>query len=179
MSKPSTQPIQLVVCIITCLPKSTTLFRTYGGTSCPSMTPADVAAPAASTTCPTSRAYGQSPYMRDASVEHDWVCPISAALRIHCSARRLLRVTPRPRAWQIMLATSCDAIQLKKRGSKKWKMTRQSLSGRPCRGRQCTWCRCCAPRTRGPRRPRASTSPTPPGSPAPPCPSPRRDKARG
>jgi len=56
-------------------------------------------------------------YMRTASRMHAPAWPISAALRIHYIARRLLRVTPRPRAWQIMLATSRDdTICLKKRG---------------------------------------------------------------
>jgi len=48
-----------------------------------------------------------------ANRKHDWVWPLSAALHIHCAAFCLLRVTPRPRAWQIMLATSCDALDLK------------------------------------------------------------------
>ena len=48
---------------------------------------------------------------------------LSPALCIHVIACRLLRATPRPRAWQILLATSCDAVELKSRGSTMWRMT--------------------------------------------------------
>jgi hypothetical protein len=46
--------------------------------------------------------------------KHAWMLPFSAALRKHCIANRLLRVTPRPRAWQMMHATLCDVMELKK-----------------------------------------------------------------
>jgi hypothetical protein len=52
--------------------------------------------------------------MRPASFALALAEPISAALRKHCTARLLLRVTPRLRAWQIMLATSCATVKLKK-----------------------------------------------------------------
>jgi hypothetical protein len=48
--------------------------------------------------------------MPPAIIRHDAAMPLSAALRFHCIARRLLRVTPRLRAWQIMLAASRAAI---------------------------------------------------------------------
>ena len=38
---------------------------------------------------------------------------------------------PTARASQIMLAMSCDSIQLKKRGSTMWRMTWQAVSVRP------------------------------------------------
>ena len=48
---------------------------------------------------------GMVSVMRAASAKHASGKPISADLRMHCIASRLLRVTPRPRAWQILLAT--------------------------------------------------------------------------
>jgi hypothetical protein len=48
-------------------------------------------------------------YMSPASSKHASLRPRSAALRQHCTACRLLRVTPRPRAWHTVLATSYDA----------------------------------------------------------------------
>jgi len=74
-----------------------------------------------------------------------------------------------------MPVTSCDAVHLKKRGTKIWQMMWQALSARPYRGRQCTSCRGCAPRHPHRRLPRACTRPPPPGSPALPRPPPSRD----
>ena len=87
------------------------------------MTPGDDATPVACITCPISRAYGRSMYMRPASCKHASPRPFSAALRIHCIACRLLRVTPRPTARQTMLATSRGNEVFKKRASETWKMT--------------------------------------------------------
>ena len=41
---------------------------------------------------------------------HAPVLPFSAALRIHRIAICLLRLTPRPRAWQVLLGSSLDAV---------------------------------------------------------------------
>jgi hypothetical protein len=61
-------------------------------------------------------------YMRLASIEHESARPFSAAVRIQLNVCRLLRVTPQLWAWQITLATSCDAIQLKRQGYYMWRM---------------------------------------------------------
>ena len=55
--------------------------------------------------------------MRAASGKHESAWPFSAALRNHCSARRLLRVTPRPRTWQTMLAAGRQVIPLNSRNA--------------------------------------------------------------
>jgi len=141
------------------------------------MTTAGAATPAASTTCPTSRAHGRSAYMQLARRKHAQSRPDSAALCIHCVACRLLRVTPWLRAHQIMLAASCDAIQYKERGFYMLRMTWHALTARPYRGRRCT---CCSGFPRLPqirRPPRACTSPPPPGGPAPTRPHPHRDSS--
>jgi hypothetical protein len=59
--------------------------------------------------------------MERARYVHDAAKPISAALRIHCIALPLLRVTPRPKARHIKLVASRDANELKKQGSEMWK----------------------------------------------------------
>ena len=53
-----------------------------------------------------------------AMTKHAWASPFSAALRVHSCSFRLLRVTPRPRAWQMMLAASRVVIYLKSPQSK-------------------------------------------------------------